>query len=76
MADGELAVLGGTQLCGSDLRLPLPDGAVTDAQLIQLCESEASAHLFGLSLPESAKTAVLRRLNGGGSSATKDHREG
>ena len=65
MADGGLAVLDGTHLRGADLLLSLPDGAVTGAQLVQLCESEASTHLFGLSLPEPVKSAVIRRLNGG-----------
>lgn len=65
MADGGLAVLDGTHLRDADLRLPLADGTVTGDQLIQLCESKASAHLFGLSLPEPVKSAVIRRLNGG-----------
>lgn len=65
MADGGLAVLDGTHLRDADLRLPIADGTVTADQLIQLCESKASALLFGLSLPEHVKSAVIRRLNGG-----------
>ncbi|ONK76519.1 uncharacterized protein A4U43_C03F29040 [Asparagus officinalis] len=76
MADGGITVLDGTQLLNADLRLPLPNGAVTGSQLIPLCESEASAHLFGLSLPVSAKSAVIQRLNGNGDLRSKEFGEG
>ena len=67
MTDGELTILDGTQLIGAvDFTLPLPDGDVskapTGALVLQLGESRASELLFGLTLPDSLKSAVLQRL--------------
>ena len=58
-------VIDGDQLRDGDLRLPLPGATVTGARLVELAESEAAARLFGLSLPESLRSAALRRMAGG-----------
>ncbi|EHA8591822.1 hypothetical protein COCNU_scaffold179950G000010 [Cocos nucifera] len=65
MADGGLMVIDGDQLRDGDLRLPLPGATVTGARLVELAESEAAARVFGLSLPESLRSAALRRMAGG-----------
>ncbi|XP_008808014.1 uncharacterized protein LOC103720192 [Phoenix dactylifera] len=64
MADGGLMLIDGNQLRDGDLRLPLPGATVTGAHLVELAESEAAARLFGLSLPESLRSAALRRMAG------------
>lgn len=57
-------VIDGDQLRDGDFRLPLPGGIVTGARLVELAESEAAARLFALSLPESLRSAALRRVAG------------
>lgn len=65
MANGGLTVVDGSTLRADDLRLPLPDGAVSGARLLQHAESEVAARLFGLSLPDPLRSAAFRRLAGG-----------
>ncbi|RWV88072.1 hypothetical protein GW17_00049875 [Ensete ventricosum] len=65
MANGGLTVVDGSTLRADDLRLPLPDGAVSGARLLQHAESEAAARLFGLSLPDPLRSAAFRRVAGG-----------
>eukprot|EP00262_Sarcandra_glabra_P003363 TRINITY_DN14040_c0_g1_i1.p1 TRINITY_DN14040_c0_g1~~TRINITY_DN14040_c0_g1_i1.p1 ORF type:complete len:351 (-),score=83.77 TRINITY_DN14040_c0_g1_i1:197-1186(-) len=64
MADGGLTVLDGTVFRSPDLRLPDLNGAVTvtGARLLEIAESTASSSLFGLALPETLKSAALKRL--------------
>ncbi|XP_072972584.1 uncharacterized protein [Typha angustifolia] len=65
MADGGLTVLDGSQLRGGDLHFPIPDGAVTGAKLVELAESEVAARLYGVSLPETVRSAAIKRMGGG-----------
>lgn len=65
MANGGLTVVDGSTLRVDDLRLPLPDGAVSGARLLQHAESEVAARLFGLSLPDPLRSAAFRRVVGG-----------
>ncbi|PKA61417.1 hypothetical protein AXF42_Ash014334 [Apostasia shenzhenica] len=65
MAELGLTVLDGKELRDGNLRLQIGDGAVTGAGIVSMAEEEASARLFGLSLPDSVRSAALRRLEGG-----------
>ncbi|KAJ0974066.1 hypothetical protein J5N97_016031 [Dioscorea zingiberensis] len=63
MADGGMEVLDGTQLRDLDLQLPILDYPVSGAMALQLAESETSARLFGLSLPENIRSGALHRIS-------------
>ncbi|XP_009627448.1 uncharacterized protein LOC107824088 [Nicotiana tabacum] len=64
MSDGGLTVLDGSQLRAVSLSLPSSDGSsVTGAQLLDFAESKVSESLFGFSLPDTLKSAVLKRLS-------------
>ncbi|KAH0726673.1 hypothetical protein KY284_002538 [Solanum tuberosum] len=63
MSDGGLTILDGTQLRAVDLSLPSPaDSSVTGAQLLDVAESKVSESLFGFSLPDTLKSAALKRI--------------
>ncbi|XP_052192285.1 uncharacterized protein LOC127801327 [Diospyros lotus] len=63
MSDVGLTVVDGAYLRAVDLTVPESGGAVTGAQVLELAESRASSSIFGLALPESLKSAALKRLN-------------
>ncbi|XP_075073820.1 uncharacterized protein LOC107817047 isoform X2 [Nicotiana tabacum] len=64
MSDGGLTVLDGSQLRAVSLSLPSSDGSsVTGAQLLDFAESKVSESLFGFSLPDTLKSAALKRLS-------------
>ncbi|XP_004230098.1 uncharacterized protein [Solanum lycopersicum] len=63
MSDGGLTILDGTQLRAVDLSLPSTvDSSVTGAQLLDVAESKVSESLFGFSLPDTLKSAALKRI--------------
>ncbi|MCD7466368.1 hypothetical protein HAX54_002992 [Datura stramonium] len=63
MSDGGLTVLDGTQLRAVNLSLPSPAGSsLTGAQLLDFADSKVSESLFGFSLPDTLKSAALKRL--------------
>ncbi|XP_020590806.1 uncharacterized protein LOC110031764 isoform X1 [Phalaenopsis equestris] len=65
MAEFGLKILNGTELRSGDLRLPIAGGSVNGERVLAMAEAEAAVRLFGLSLPDSMKSAVLRRLGSG-----------
>ncbi|KAK8924184.1 hypothetical protein KSP39_PZI019643 [Platanthera zijinensis] len=65
MADIGLKILDGTELRSGDLRLPIDGGSVGGDRLLEMAEEEAAARLFGLSLPVSLVSSVMRRLASG-----------
>ncbi|TMX04790.1 hypothetical protein EJD97_004671 [Solanum chilense] len=63
MSDGGLTILDGTLLRAVDLSLPSTvDSSVTGAQLLDVAESKVSESLFGFSLPDTLKSAALKRI--------------
>ncbi|KAL8542000.1 hypothetical protein ACS0TY_003021 [Phlomoides rotata] len=64
MAGAELKILDGAQLREADVSLPppLPETAITGAEVLELAETRASLSLFGYVLPETLKFSALRRI--------------